>query len=98
MMAMRNAARRDSVATLGKQLFWPSRSFVSKLISATGLPVTVDQVFKAVGPQRDGSEFLKVLGAGHVDEIDAAEYEGASIVHDMNVPLPPEHRQRYDLV
>jgi hypothetical protein len=38
------------------------------------------------------------FGAGHVDSIDVSEYEDASIVHDMNLPLPEHVAQRYDTV
>jgi len=98
MMAMRNATRRHAVATLGKQIFWPSRSFLKQAIQSAGFDLTVEQVFAAVGPHRDGSKFLKLLGAGHVDEVDASDYEGASVIHDMNAPLPEQYRQRYDVV
>ncbi|MBT2299634.1 hypothetical protein J7E70_04070 [Variovorax paradoxus] len=38
------------------------------------------------------------FGAGQVDSIDFSEYEEASIVHDMNLPLPENVAQRYDTV
>lgn len=98
LMAMRNAHARDTVATIGKQCFWPSREFVKRALAAAGSDLTAENVFSAVGPQRDGSEFFKLLGARHVDEVDASDYEGASIIHDMNEPLPPQHRQRFDVV
>lgn len=98
LMAMRNARARDAVATIGKQVFWPSRSFLERALAASGSTLTVEEVFAAVGSRRDGSEFFKLLGAAHVDEVDASDYEGASIVHDMNIPLPPQHRHRYDVV
>jgi hypothetical protein len=34
----------------------------------------------------------------HVDSMDASDYEGANIVHDLNLPIPPALRERYDLV
>ncbi|RST53099.1 hypothetical protein EJI01_14005 [Variovorax sp. MHTC-1] len=38
------------------------------------------------------------FGAGQVDSIDYSEYEDASIVHDMNLPLPEHVARRYDTV
>lgn len=98
LMAMRNAVSRDAVATIGKQLFWPSRRFLQRSLAATGSALDAERVFSSVGPKRDGSAFLKLLGVRHVDEVDASDYEGASIVHDMNQPLPSQYHQRYDVV
>lgn len=38
------------------------------------------------------------FGASQVDSIDFSGYEGASIIHDMNFPLPEHLRGRYDTV
>jgi hypothetical protein len=38
------------------------------------------------------------FGADQVDSIDFSEYEDASIVHDMNLPLPEHVERRYDTV
>ena len=34
--------------------------------------------------------FLKVFGIDHVRSIDASAYEGASILHDLNTPIPAD--------
>ncbi len=41
---------------------------------------------------------LRLLGASSPDAMDASTYEGASVVHDLNAPLPAELRERYSLV
>jgi SAM-dependent methyltransferase len=38
------------------------------------------------------------LGITSITSVDASPYEGASLVHDMNTPLPPEHQGVYDTV
>lgn len=38
------------------------------------------------------------MQAYSVDEIDASPYEGATIIHDMNLPLPNMHKLQYDFV
>lgn len=38
------------------------------------------------------------FGATDVDSVDNSNYEQASIIHDMNLPLPEAMRQRYDTV
>lgn len=41
---------------------------------------------------------LRHIGARRLDTIDASEVEGATIVHDLNEPLPEELKGRYSLV
>lgn len=41
---------------------------------------------------------LKSLGAADVDSLDASDFEGATIVHDLNLPLPEQLRRRYSAV
>lgn len=41
---------------------------------------------------------FKALGAKNVFALDASNFEGADFVHDLNQPLPPELKERFDLV
>lgn len=41
---------------------------------------------------------LKLLGATEVVSLDASNYEGASIIHDMNLPIPDELKGKFDFV
>ena len=42
--------------------------------------------------------FLNLLGAQSISCIDASAYEGADIVQDMNLPIPSELHEQYNLV
>lgn len=42
--------------------------------------------------------FLAALGATSIDSMDAASYEDATIIHDLNVPLPAELKNRFSMV
>lgn len=42
--------------------------------------------------------FLQLLGAGEVHSIDASDYEKATLIHDLNTPLPEVHKGTYDTV
>lgn len=42
--------------------------------------------------------FLRLLGAQTVHTIDASDYEGAELVHDLNIPIPPTWHQQYSVV
>lgn len=41
---------------------------------------------------------FKLLGARQIESMDTSTYEGASIIHDLNEPIPSELHERFDLV
>jgi hypothetical protein len=41
---------------------------------------------------------LRCLGADAVDSFDASDYEGATFVHDLNMPIPAEYKGKYSLL
>lgn len=41
---------------------------------------------------------FKYLGASVADSMDLSDYEGATIIHDLNEPIPLHLRQRYSVV
>ncbi|HKP90877.1 MAG TPA: methyltransferase domain-containing protein [Thermoleophilaceae bacterium] len=52
----------------------------------------------ADGPPWFADPYLRLLGAREVTALDASDYEGAEIVHDLNEPVPAELERRFDLV
>lgn len=46
----------------------------------------------------DDVALFSALGFDEVDAMDASAFEGASLVHDLNVPVPSSLHGRYDLV
>lgn len=42
--------------------------------------------------------FFRMLGAEEVLALDASPYEGAQLVHDMNLPVGTDHHERFDVV
>jgi hypothetical protein len=54
----------------------------------------------AILKQADGyaEPFLKSLGAREVDSMDASDYESATIIHDMNLPVADQHKTAFDVV
>lgn len=47
---------------------------------------------------RGDAALFRALGFADVTALDASDFEGAEIVHDLNRPVPAELRGRYDLV
>jgi hypothetical protein len=41
---------------------------------------------------------FKALGANIIDSVDQSAYEGASILHNMNLPFPPSFTKKYSVV
>lgn len=44
---------------------------------------------------RFAEPFIKFLGGKAIDSYDASSYEDATHVHDMNIPIPDEYKDRY---
>ena len=42
--------------------------------------------------------FLTLLGANEITSFDASDYENATVVHDLNTPIPDEYRNRFSAV
>ena len=42
--------------------------------------------------------FLKTLGAMNLLSLDYSDYEGATVIHDMNFPVPDELKSRFSVV
>jgi SAM-dependent methyltransferase len=45
-----------------------------------------------------GDQIFRNLGFNIIDSIDVSNYEGANIVHDLNIPIPDNMVSKYDLV
>lgn len=53
---------------------------------------------RQLGWQVWADPLFKLLGACEVEAIDASDYQGASVIHDLNEPIPPELHERFDVV
>ena len=75
--------------TIGSMGLFINKYLLKKLISAS----------KELGDEIFADQLLKdYFGATVVDSIDKSDYEGATIIHDMNLPIPDELREKYDTV
>jgi len=86
-------------ATLGRLNLFIDRRSLRAVLRQTCGGVTDDEV-SAVHMGSDGyaEEFLKRLGAKEVTSIDASAYEGATLVHDMNLPIGDALKRRFSAV
>ena len=91
-------ARRSGVdfsrtITIGRLGLYTSIIQVQQVLTSYGLPhgdVPVSPKYAEL--------IFKILGAHTVDSIDTSNYEDATIIADLNRPIPPELFETYDLV
>jgi hypothetical protein len=86
-------------ATLGRlNLFVDQRSLAAVLRDNCG--GASDDEVRAVRTAGGGyaEEFLRRLGALQTTSIDASTYEGATLVHDMNVPIGDDLKRKFSVV
>jgi len=79
---------------IGRQAFFPKRDGLSSVLEVLKPGCPPDPLF--VGGYSES--FFKLLGAETVDSIDLSDFEGATLLHDMNQPLPAALRGRFTAV
>lgn len=89
-----------TTVTLGRQSWYASTAqvlaavqpFDGKLtpLRAAALTRSAGSYQRSFESDRGVDPFLEYLGARSIDSIDYSAYEGATIVHDLNTPLPSE--------
>ena len=84
------------VLMLGRQDLNVFPAKMRKVLQASGLP---DELFRPEAQDtRYAEPIFQTLGAKQIYSMDFSAYEGASFVHDLNKPIGPELRERFDLV
>jgi SAM-dependent methyltransferase len=95
------AARKEGVEfgdvlTLGRQDLNVYPAKMREILARHGYAID------AFAPEARDTGFaepvFKTLGARKVSSLDVSDFEGAEVVHDLNKPLPPEFKDRFDLV
>jgi hypothetical protein len=85
----------EHTATLGRQHFFAKKEDLSRIAGHFGFGEAVrDLRFTDAFSE----PFFKALGARRTDSIDFSSYEGANIIHDMNMPVSPELYEQYDVL
>jgi SAM-dependent methyltransferase len=97
-------ARRAGVSfhrilTVGRQELRMSPGEVRSVLSRNGLQAD-DATISGFFSQASGycEPLLRFLGASQIDSLDVSDFEGASIVHDMNEPLPEMYHRKFTFV
>jgi hypothetical protein len=94
--ARRRGIEFGEVLMLGRQDLNVFPAKLRELFERNHLP---SELFKSGIPDTKFAEpVFKSLGAPMVHSLDFSAYEGASLVHDLNKPIGPELRERFDTV
>jgi hypothetical protein len=86
----------SSLGTLGRQQFFPSRKPLAEALRLHKISRAANELIISSGAYSD--EVFRLLGARTIDAIDASGFEQASIIHDMNQPVPPELKGRFSVL
>jgi SAM-dependent methyltransferase len=98
LLARRAGRPLGDVVTVGRQVLALHRSDLRALASEFGPEVVAGSW--TTTPYGDYADaFLReAVGVTQLDVLDASDYEGATVLHDLNRPLPAALEQRFDAV
>ena len=86
------------VLQLGRQRVSMTFGTLKAILSSYSLPPYKPEAPLSVHGQPTDEVFFKALGFSEVESLDAHGFEGATIVHDLNLPVPDEWKERYDFI
>jgi SAM-dependent methyltransferase len=95
----RNGIRLGKTLMIGRQILNLDFDELKTNLKGFGKYVSDEQVTGFLtGNAGYAESFLSFLGAAEVDSLDYSPYEGANILHDMNLPLGEEWNESFDTV
>lgn len=97
--AARTGVSFAKTALIGRQSFFLSHRELRAAFALAGEQISVAQA-ESILRDADGyaEPLLRLLGAEEIVSIDASDYEGCTVVHDLNKPLPGELREQFSVV
>lgn len=99
LVARRMGVKFDQTLTLGRQDLLMTPHQLRTVCKAFELVIDEAEARHiAVADNRFADPMLKKLGAASVDSMDASGFEGASIIHDLNYPIPPGIAGQFSVV
>jgi hypothetical protein len=95
---MRIESDFSKTAMIGRQtLNMPESHFIDVMNTESGFSETTEK-WRELYSGRYAEKLLTYLGAEVADSFDFSDYEQASFVHDFNVPISDQHKNKYTLV
>jgi hypothetical protein len=88
--AQRSGVDFSKTITLGRQSFFAEVAPLQRVLSSRNFTLDAHQ-FRRGNPFAD--EFFRLLGAKELLSIDYSAYEQATLIHDMNQPIPDDWKE-----
>jgi SAM-dependent methyltransferase len=87
------------MATLGRQRLLGDRHTLLSILKRSGYLISANTAGALLDPARlYCEEFFAILGAKEILAVDLSAFEGAQIIHDMNLPIPSALDSSFDVV
>jgi hypothetical protein len=98
--AAAGGVRFDRTLTIGRQQLFVGPTRLWPMLHQHDLwPGQSKATFRRqLGWQAWSDPFFRLLGASEVEAIDASDYQDASIMHDLNTPIPAKLHEQFDVV
>lgn len=96
LAARKRGAGFDEILTLGRLVMNVYPAKMVKVLESAGLPA--EPYLQAVKDNTFAEPFFASIGAKTIDSLDASKYEGASVVQDLNQPVPDALKGRFDAI
>jgi len=84
--------------TLGRLNYYLGTKETRQLLRWSGMDPRQHARLLDYQSSRHAETFFQSLGAKQVESLDASSFEGASIVHDLNAPVPESLKGKFDTV
>jgi len=101
-LSRKDGTRFDKTLTLGRQDLvagYPVLESILKQFDCWPSDLSSESFRDSFGPDaRFGDALFKYIGAQQVSFLDASDFEGADVIHDLNLPVPEHMKQTYDAI
>jgi hypothetical protein len=88
----------ERTLTLGRQTLFADASMLESAFAEAGDQLGPEAAERIATDDGFSEGLLRHLGGAEVDSIDASDYEGSTVVHDLNDSLPAPLRERFSVV
>lgn len=96
---------QGAILQLGRQDIYFTHESYAEQASKEGITLrTLPEITKRRNPYYpeidtiDDHAYFRALGFDRVESVDASQFEGATFMHDMNLPVPSELFEQYDVI
>ena len=99
IMTVKSGIELGHCVTLGRQELFVRRPELLSLLLNRDINIDARDKAELLDPtERFADTFFRVLGAKELVSLDASDFEGATVIHDMNYPISSKHDSAFDCV